>query len=74
MLGGKSAAGPAQPGLDFVEDQERTALLTQSTYEFEKFALGRDDAALTLDDFEDHGRGRGVDRSVHRAQIVEWDV
>ena len=74
MLGGKPAAGPAQSGLDLVEDQERTALLTQSTYEFEKFALGRDNTAFSLDDFEDHGRGRGVDRRVHRAQIVEWNV
>jgi len=65
MFAGEPATGPAQPGLNLIENEERAALLAELAHELEELVLSGNDAALSLDYLEDHGRGRVADRLVH---------
>ena len=54
MFAGEHLAGPAEPGLHFVEDEERTEFIAEPSDSGQVVVRGNVDAALALDRFEQH--------------------
>ena len=76
VVAGKGVAGAAKAALDFVEDEERAVLVARLAGGLE-VAVGRDDnAAFTLNGFEDDAGGLvvdGIDQGVDVAVVDELD-
>ena len=71
MLVGEPAPGPAEPGLDLVEDQEHAARVAQAP-ELAQISVRRhDDAGLALDRLDQHRAGILGDRGRDRGGVAE---
>ena len=59
MLAGQQTAGPAEAGLDLIEDQHDPVLITPFSQQLEEWRGGRDEAPLTRHRLDDDRRHIG---------------
>ena len=73
LLVGPERAGPAHPGLDLVEDQQRPGRVAGLARRDDHLVGDHVDAGLPLDRLEHHRRRLLADRSPERIDVVARD-
>ena len=73
LLVGPERAGPPDPGLDLVEDQQRPDLVAGLARRQQRLVADRVDAGLALDRLDQDGGGALADRAAQRLGVVERD-
>src|ERR1700742_2527631 len=73
MLLGEQLAGPAEPGLDLVEDQHHVMRGAELAYLSEIAGWRNDDAGFPLDRLDQKGDGVRRDRLRQRPGVAEGD-
>ncbi len=74
VLEAPPSARAAEPGLDFVHNEQDAALVAERAHALEVLLPGRPDPSLTLDRLEQYGRHLGRHRSFESSEIPPGDV